>query len=149
MPSDPDSCAFPSRYTFHTSASLLINLRKWDDKKSWEEFYGLYRELVYGYARRSGLSHKDAEEATRDVFIRVAMATQEFDSNPGKGSFRGWLMNLTSAEVDERLSKLSPGAHILCERNTEPAQVQGPAEHRSRGLRIISRMARWAGKRSA
>jgi DNA-directed RNA polymerase specialized sigma24 family protein len=149
MPSDPDNCAFPSRYTFHTSASLLINLRRWDDKRSWEEFYGLYRELVYGYARRSGLSHKDADEATRDVFIRVAMATQEFDSNSGKGSFRGWLMNLTGAEVDDRLSKLSPGPHILYDRGTEAAQAQKSAEHRSRGLRIFSRVAHWAGKRSA
>jgi DNA-directed RNA polymerase specialized sigma24 family protein len=149
MPSDPDNCAFPSRYTFHTSASLLINLRRWDDKRSWEEFYGLYRELVYGFARRSGLPHKDAEEATRDVFIRVAMTTQEFDSNPAKGSFRGWLMNLTRAQVDDRLRNLSPGAHILNGRDTEDIQPKDPVERRPRGLRLLSRVARWAGKRPA
>jgi DNA-directed RNA polymerase specialized sigma24 family protein len=93
----------PNQYTFHTSASLLINLREWDDKRSWEEFYGLYRELVYGFACRSGLSHEEALEATDEVFIRAAIAIQEFDKGPGKGSFRGWLMNLTSSQVSEKM----------------------------------------------
>jgi DNA-directed RNA polymerase specialized sigma24 family protein len=93
----------PKQYTFHTSASLLISLREWDDKRSWEEFYGLYRELVYGFACRSGLCHDEALEATDEVFIRAAIAIQEFDRGPGKGSFRGWLMNLTRARVSERL----------------------------------------------
>jgi DNA-directed RNA polymerase specialized sigma24 family protein len=93
----------PNQFTFHTSASLLINLREWDDKRSWEEFYGVYRELVYGFACRSGLSPTEAKEATDQVFIRVAIALQEFDRNPSKGSFRGWLMNLTRAQVAETM----------------------------------------------
>jgi DNA-directed RNA polymerase specialized sigma24 family protein len=103
----------PNRFTFHTSASLLINLREWDDQRSWEEFYGVYRDLVYGFACRSGLSPAEAKEATDEVFIRAAIALQEFDRNPGKGSFRGWLMNLTRNQVVEKMKSRSQGPRIL------------------------------------
>jgi RNA polymerase sigma factor (sigma-70 family) len=96
MPSD----TFHS--TLHTRSSLLFRLRDWQDERSWEEFYRLYRRLVYGYSRRAGLSHEEAEEVTNDVFVRVAKTIQEFESNPEKGSFRGWLLNLTRWRVNDK-----------------------------------------------
>jgi RNA polymerase sigma factor (sigma-70 family) len=104
MPSDPiDS-------TLHTRSSLLFRLRNWEDESSWEEFYTLYRKLVYGYARRYGLSHEEAEEVTQDVFVRVGKTVRDFESNPEKGSFRGWLMNLTRWRVmDKFRSRPHPG----------------------------------------
>ena len=133
----------PTQYTFHTSASLLINLRKWDDKKSWEEFYGLYRELVYGFARRSGLSHEEAREATDKVFIRVGMTIQEFDKNPGKVSFRAWLMKHTLTQVSDKLRNRGQAPRILHIPESEQASSK---DHRGAGrrpVRIFSRMARW------
>jgi RNA polymerase sigma factor (sigma-70 family) len=129
--------------TFHTSASLLINLRRWDDKRSWEEFYGLYREMVYGYARRSGLPHDEAEEATKDVFVRVALTLQEFDSNPGKGSFRAWLMNRTRRHVNDRL-----GSRAHAERHSlENRPPNGGGEIAPNMAGSVSRLMRWAGRK--
>lgn len=88
--------------TLRTRSSLLFRLRNWDDEKSWQEFYALYRKLVYKYARRSGLSHEEAEEATNDVFIRVAKTIHEFEPNPEKGPFRGWLLNLARWRVYDK-----------------------------------------------
>jgi RNA polymerase sigma-70 factor (ECF subfamily) len=85
----------PIESSLHTRSSLLFKLRDWEDRKSWEEFYGLYRKQVYGFARRTGLTHEEAEEVTQDVFVRVGKTIQDFESNPQRGSFRGWLMNLT------------------------------------------------------
>ena len=96
MPSDP----IPS--TLHTRSSLLFRLRNWDDDRSWEEFYRLYRKLVYGFARRSGLSHEEAEEVTNDVFVRVSKTIHEFESDPAKGTFRGWLMTLARWRVNDK-----------------------------------------------
>jgi RNA polymerase sigma-70 factor (ECF subfamily) len=92
----------PIDSTLHTRSSLLFRLKDWEDKTSWEEFYSLYRKLVYGYARRYGLSHEESEEVTQDVFIRVGKTIQDFESNPQKGSFRGWLMNLTRWRVMDK-----------------------------------------------
>jgi RNA polymerase sigma factor (sigma-70 family) len=88
--------------TLRTRSSLLFRLLNWEDERSWEEFYRLYRKLVYGFARKSGLSHEEAEEVTNDVFVRVAKTIDKFESNPNKGSFRGWLMNLTRWRVNDK-----------------------------------------------
>src|SRR3954464_10080984 len=94
-----------------TRPSLLFRVREWQDAASWNEFHRLYRRLVYGRARRSGLSHDDAEDVAQDVFKRVAETIREFDLNPDRGSFRGWLMKLTHwriADQFERKHKLPP-----------------------------------------
>ena len=97
--------------TLRTRSSLLFRLRKWEDKTSWDEFYALYRKLVYGYARRYGLSHEEAEEVTQDVFVRVGKTIQDFESNPEKGSFRGWLMNLTRWRVMDKFRSRPPAGN--------------------------------------
>ena len=91
-----------------TRASLLFRLRDWKDAASWEEFYRLYRKLVYGLARRSGLSHNEAEEVTQDVFKRVAETIHNFEPDPQRGSFRGWLMNLTRWRVADKFRARRP-----------------------------------------
>jgi RNA polymerase sigma-70 factor (ECF subfamily) len=96
MQSDPTTSALRTR------SSLLLRLRNWDDVKSWHEFDGLYRKLVYGFAQRSGLSHEESEEVTNDVFVRVAKTIHEFESNPERGSFRGWLLTLTRWRVTDK-----------------------------------------------
>jgi RNA polymerase sigma-70 factor (ECF subfamily) len=95
---DTDSPASSLR----TRSSLLFRLRDWQDKESWDEFYGLYRRLVYGFSRKSGLSHEEAEEVTNDVFVRVAATVQDFESDPRVGSFRGWLMTLTRWRITDK-----------------------------------------------
>lgn len=93
-----------------TRASLLFRLRDWDDSNSWEEFYRLYRKLVYGLARRSGLSHAEAEDVVQDVFKRVAETIQNFETKPQRGSFRAWLMNLTRWRIADKFRARPPGA---------------------------------------
>jgi len=85
-----------------TRATLLFRLRDWQDSASWEEFYRLYHKLVYGLSRRSGLAHSEAEEVTQDVFKRVSETIQGFESSPERGSFRGWLMNLTRWRIADK-----------------------------------------------
>jgi RNA polymerase sigma-70 factor (ECF subfamily) len=94
--------------TLHTRASLLLSVRKWEDSASWTEFYRLYRRLIYGLARRAGLSHADAEDVTQDVFKRVAETIHQFESNPERGTFRGWLMNLTRWRIADKFNSRPP-----------------------------------------
>jgi RNA polymerase sigma factor (sigma-70 family) len=88
--------------TLRTRATLLFRVREWQDGESWEEFHRLYRRLVYGRARRAGLAHEDAEDVAQDVFKRVAETIKDFDTNPERGSFRGWLMKLTHWRIADK-----------------------------------------------
>src|SRR5882724_11258480 len=96
-----------------TRASLLFRIRDWKDDASWGEFYRLYRKLVYGHARRAGLMHDEAEEVTQDVFKRVSETIQNFESDPARGSFRGWLMNLTGWRIADKFRQRPPAGSQL------------------------------------
>lgn len=93
-----------------TRASLLFRLRDWQDNASWDEFYRLYRKLVYGHARRSGLTHAEAEDVVQDVFKRVAETIKDFETKPERGSFRAWLMNLTRWRTTDKFRARPPEA---------------------------------------
>ncbi|MFT3828356.1 MAG: sigma-70 family RNA polymerase sigma factor [Opitutaceae bacterium] len=88
--------------TLLTRPTLLCRVRDWSDRVSWEEFHQLYRGLVYGRARRAGLSHADAEDVAQEVFKRVAETINDFDLDPARGSFRGWLMQLTRWRIADK-----------------------------------------------
>jgi RNA polymerase sigma-70 factor (ECF subfamily) len=109
MPVDPAE----SSHSVRTRSSLLFRLRDWQDAASWEEFYRLYQKLVYGLASRSGLTRVEAEEVTQDVFKRVAETIAEFESNPERGSFRGWLMNLTRWRIADKFRERQRAAQML------------------------------------
>jgi RNA polymerase sigma factor (sigma-70 family) len=121
----------PSPSSLLTRASLLFRLRDWQDAASWEEFFRLYRDLVYGLARRSGLNHDDAEEVTQDVFKRVAETIQSFEGSRDRGSFRCWLRNLTRWRVADKFRERAPYARL--------AAISGPRED-DRGTGTIDRI---------
>ena len=75
-----------------TRPSLLLRVRDWQDKVSWDEFHPIDRPLTSGLGRRSGLSHADAADVTPDAFPRLAETIHQFEANPARGSFRSWLM---------------------------------------------------------
>ncbi len=95
--------------SLRTRVTLLQRVHQWDDAASWNEFYRLYHQLIYGLARRSGLAHADAEDVTQDVFKRVAETIQTFESDPNRGTFRGWLMNLTRWRITDKFRSQPKG----------------------------------------
>lgn len=94
--------------SLRTRPTLLFRLRDWQDEASWTEFYRLYHQFVFGFARRAGLSHADAEEVAQDVFKRVAETVHEFEADPARGSFRGWLLNLTRWRITDKFRARKP-----------------------------------------
>lgn len=95
-----------------TRPSLLRRVRDPRDGESWDEFHRLYRRLVHARAVRAGLAHADAEEVVQDVFGRVAETIGDFEHDPKRGSFRGWLMQLTQWRIADKFRQLrrGPGA---------------------------------------
>lgn len=90
--------------TLRTRPTLLFRIRDWQDGASWDEFHRLYRRLIYGRACRAGLGHADAEDVAQDVLKRVAETIRDFDYDPQRGSFRGWLMRLTQWRIADKIA---------------------------------------------
>jgi len=114
------------RSSLATRPTLLFRLRDWKDHASWGEFYSLYERLVYGLCRKHGLSHEESEEVTQDVFKRVAETIQVFESDPTRGSFRGWLMNLTRWRITDKFRERHRRTVMLEDRHgsSETDQVE-------------------------
>lgn len=93
-----------------TRATLLGRLRNWDDAQSWEEFTQIYWRLIYSVARRSGLSEAEARDVVQDTLLGVAKKIREFESDPLRGTFRGWLLNLTRWRIADQFRSRQPVA---------------------------------------
>lgn len=91
--------------TIITRYSLLSRLQDWQDNKSWQEFFETYWRLVYSVALRSGLTETEAQEVVQETFICVAKSIHEFRRDRSKGSFKGWLRNITRWRIADQFRK--------------------------------------------
>lgn len=108
-----------------TRASLLDRLKDPDDSASWNEFYGLYRELIYSVARRAGLAEQEAAEVVQDTLISVAKKMPEFTYDPAKDSFKGWLLTVTRWRIRDQLEKRAREAKSIQARPLYTTEEQG------------------------
>jgi RNA polymerase sigma-70 factor (ECF subfamily) len=97
-----------------TRASLLDRLKDASDDASWEEFQRSYRGLLVGVARRAGLNEHEADEAVQETFIAVAKKMPEFSYQPGKDSFKGWLLRIVRWKIVDQV-RVRPLSSALSE----------------------------------
>ena len=95
-----------------TRASLLQRLRSWQDQTSWREFFNVYWRLLYGVARKAGLSDDEAQEVVQETLISVAKHIPTFRYDPALGSFKAWLLNMTRWRVIAQFRKRQPLAEL-------------------------------------
>lgn len=91
-----------------TRQSLLSRLRDWDDAESWKDFFDTYWKLIYSAARRSGLTDAEAQDVVQETVLSTAKKLPQFQYDPRKGSFKGWLLQLTSWQILGQLRKRYP-----------------------------------------
>ena len=77
-----------------TPPSLLAWCDASADAPAWSRFVDIYAPLVYDFARRRGLQDADAADLTQDVLTIVSQRFRRFESDPRRGSFRGWLFTV-------------------------------------------------------
>jgi RNA polymerase sigma factor (sigma-70 family) len=92
-----------------TRKSLLSRLKNWEDQASWQTFFDTYYRLIYTAALRAGLSDAEAEDVVQDTIISVCKKIPQFQYDPAKGAFKGWLMNLTWWRIRDQLRKRQRG----------------------------------------
>jgi RNA polymerase sigma-70 factor (ECF subfamily) len=92
-----------------TRASLLRRLKDWDDQTSWREFFDTYWRLIYGVARKAGLTDAEAQDVVQEALLAVARKMPGFTYDPAVDSFKGWLVRITRWKIADQFRKRSAG----------------------------------------
>ena len=100
----------PGDDSLATRASLLGRLKNWEDAKSWEEFTHLYSRLIRAVALKAGLTESEAKDVEQETLLCVAKTIHEFESNPARGTFKSWLLNLTRWRIADQFCRRGPDA---------------------------------------
>lgn len=96
-----------------TRQSLLSRLKSFDDNDSWYDFFHTYWKLIYGTATRSGLTPVEAQEVVQETIISVARNMPDFKYDRSKGSFKGWLLQMTQWRIQDQLRKRQRDAAVM------------------------------------
>lgn len=91
-----------------TKVSLLGRLKNSKDQSSWQEFFDTYSRLIYGVARKAGLSDPEAKGVLEATIESVAKQMPTFKYDARMGSFKAWLRNLTRLEIISLALKRRP-----------------------------------------
>ena len=78
-----------------THLSLLTQARS-GSHAAWTRMVELYQPLIYGWLRRHGVSHHDAEELSQDSLLAVARELPRFSHSGNVGAFRLWVYRITA-----------------------------------------------------
>jgi len=88
-----------------TSVSLLIRIRDPADEQAWREFEARYCELVLRYCLRRGLQRVDSEDVRQQVWINLAKGLRNFEYDPKRGRFRGYLGRVVGNAISRHFSR--------------------------------------------
>ncbi len=73
------------------------------DRDAWNELVVRYGGRFYGWCRKRGLQHSDADDLTQDVFARLAQRVRSFDKL--KGPARAWLFTILRNCLNDWLAR--------------------------------------------
>jgi RNA polymerase sigma-70 factor (ECF subfamily) len=88
-----------------TRQSLLSRLKDWNDQESWKVFFDTYWKLIYNAAMKAGLTNAEAQDVVQETVISVFKSMPTFNYNSQRGSFKSWLLKLTSWRISDQLRK--------------------------------------------
>jgi RNA polymerase sigma factor (sigma-70 family) len=114
-----------------TRRTLLSRLKDWNDQENWRVFFDTYWRLIYGTAIKGGLTDAEAQDAVQETVISVMKSLRTFQYNPQKGSFKGWLLQLTRWRILDQLKKRDSrlvGRRAQAETSTRTATIERLAD---------------------
>ena len=132
--------AKPPHNSLATRGSLLHRLKDCEDQASWQDFYYTYRDLIYRFALKAGLTEAEAEDVVQETVIAAARKLPEFKYDPAVCSFKTWLLNLTVWRIKDQFRKRGPAG-----RNSGAARATAPKADETSRTATIERIADPAG----
>jgi RNA polymerase sigma-70 factor (ECF subfamily) len=87
-----------------TRVTLLTRVKDTADADAWREFVQLYGPVIYGFARKQGLSDTDAADLMQEVLRTVAHHFGNGAYGSQCGTFCGWLFTITCNQIRNFLS---------------------------------------------
>jgi len=93
-----------------TRQSLLSRLKDWNDQESWKVFFDTYWRLIYSAAVKAGLTDAEAQDVVQETVIGVLKNLPDFEYDARKGSFKNWLLKLTSWRIGDQMRRRQQGA---------------------------------------
>jgi RNA polymerase sigma-70 factor (ECF subfamily) len=95
-------------HSLATRRSLVDGLANWRDRRHWQDFHRTYSKLIYGVARRAGLTDAEANDALQETLLTVARRADGFHYDPARGSFKGWLLQIARWRIADQFRKRLP-----------------------------------------
>ncbi|MSU63489.1 MAG: sigma-70 family RNA polymerase sigma factor [Pedosphaera sp.] len=95
----------PSRNSVATRGTLLSKIKDCGNQESWREFYSIYKPLIYGLARKMGLTDAEAQDAVQESFSHVSKNISKFHYDPKVGSFKSWLFKTSRWHINDQFRR--------------------------------------------
>jgi RNA polymerase sigma-70 factor (ECF subfamily) len=92
-----------------TRQSLLSRLKDWNDQEGWKVFFDTYWKLIYNAAIKAGLTDAEAQDVVQETVLSVLKSMPSFEYDARKGSFKVWLLRLTSWRITDQLRRRQKG----------------------------------------
>jgi len=88
-----------------TRPSLLLRIRDSADREAWEEFEGLYRQVIHRMAIVRGMQVADADDLTQQVLWSVSQAIDRFEPDATRAKFRTWLRTIARRAIVNAMTR--------------------------------------------
>lgn len=99
----PSARMSPSFPATRWSVVAAAGSRPAEAHAAWSELYGIYWYPLYAYARRTGLSPENAEDATQSFWLRALAPGFLAAADPARGRLRTFLLTAFSRDLmDEK-----------------------------------------------
>src|SRR6185436_20508851 len=101
-----------------TRQTLLSRLKDRNDQASWKEFFELYWKLIYNTAAKAGLSDAEAQDVVQETIIALSRSMPTFKYDRKVGTFKGYLLTLTSWRISDQFRRRIPQAEAAGDPDT-------------------------------
>ena len=78
-----------------TDRPLLLKLSDPRNDEAWQRFDGLYRRVIFRFARRAGADPTSADDVAADVMCRIARAATRWSVDQPPQKFAAWLTRVS------------------------------------------------------
>ena len=100
--------ALPTRTSLLRQVQNEAARTRWE--AGWEEFYSIYRPLIFGVARQAGLNAEEAEDVVQDVMAELRGRISAFEPDGQRAPFKAWLLRMVRWRITDKLRDRLPVA---------------------------------------